>query len=83
MCWLAALEHAGGESRPEATVREGDRELTFEFVAASAQLGESAGGRDTRFDPLRDRVEALGGRLTVESDAARGIRVYGSLPLSR
>jgi len=83
LCWLAVLGHAGGESRPEATVREDDGALTFEFVEASAQLGASAGGRDTRFDPLRDRVEALGGRLTVESVAARGTRVYGSLPLSR
>jgi signal transduction histidine kinase len=27
---------------------------------------------------MRDRIEALGGRLTVEADS----RVYGSLPLS-
>jgi signal transduction histidine kinase len=71
LCWLEALEHAGGEAPATVTVREEDGALTFEFV-----------GSKTRLDRLRDRVEALGGRLTVESDAGRGIRVSGSLPLS-
>jgi signal transduction histidine kinase len=33
-------------------------------------------------DRLRDRVEALGGWLMIGSDAGRGTRVSGSLPLS-
>jgi signal transduction histidine kinase len=57
-------------------VREEDGALMFEF-AAGAGLAASGGDR------LRDRVEALGGRLTVESDAGRGTRIFGSLPLSR
>ena len=72
LCWLEALEHAGTEARATVTVREEDGALTFEFV-----------GSKTRLDGLRDRVEALGGRLTVEPDAGRGTRIYGSLPLSR
>ena len=71
LCWLEALEHAGGEGRARVTVREEDGALTFEFAT---------GERSARFDGLRDRVEALGGRLTVES-VGGGTRVYGSLPL--
>jgi signal transduction histidine kinase len=79
LCWLEVLANAGGEARATVTVREQDGALTFEFGEAGARLAEAAGG----LDRLRDRVEALGGRLTAEPDAARGTRVYGSLPLSR
>ena len=40
-------------------------------------------GTPMRLDLLRDRVEALGGRLTVRSEPGGGTRVSGSLPLSR
>jgi signal transduction histidine kinase len=66
-CWVDALEHAGGEIRAAVNVREEEGVLAFELV-----------GSDTTLDGMRDRVEALGGRLTVEPDS----RVYGSLPLS-
>ena len=82
LCWLEALENAGGEAPATVTVREENGALVFEFVETGAQLA-AAGECSTRLDRLRDRVEALGGRLTVESDAGRGTRVYGSLPLSR
>jgi signal transduction histidine kinase len=65
-CWIDVLEHAG-ETRAAVNVREEDGVLAFEFV-----------GSDTQLDGMRDRIEALGGRLTVEPDS----RVYGSLPLS-
>jgi signal transduction histidine kinase len=71
--WLEALEHAGGEGRATVTVRTEDAALAFELAA-----GECS----TRLEGLSDRVEALGGRLTIESDAERGTRVSGSLPLS-
>jgi signal transduction histidine kinase len=64
-------------------VREEEGVLTFEFVEEGARPAAAAGGSDTRLDRLRDRVDALGGRLTVEADAGHGIRVYGALPLSR
>jgi signal transduction histidine kinase len=76
LCWLEALESAERERPASVTVREEDGALMFEF-AAGAGLAASGGDR------LRDRVEALGGRLTVESDAGRGTRIFGSLPLSR
>jgi signal transduction histidine kinase len=72
LCWLEALEQARGNARATATVREENGALTFEF----------GGEWSTRLDGLRDRVEALGGRLTVGSDGARGPYVSGSLPVS-
>ena len=82
-CWLEALEHAGGEGRAKVTVREEEGALSFELVEEDARPAAAAGGSGTRLDRLRDRVDALGGRLAVESDAGHGTRVYGSLPLSR
>lgn len=70
LCWLEALEQARGNARATATVREENGALTFEF----------GGEWSTRLDGLRDRVEALGGRLTVESDGGRGSYVSCSLP---
>ena len=72
LCWLEALEQARGDARATATVREENGALTFEF----------GGEWSTRLDGLRERVEALGGRLTVESDGGHGPYVSGSLPVS-
>jgi signal transduction histidine kinase len=76
LCWLGVLEHAEGEAGATATVREEPGALTFEF--ANTTTGEWGAG----LDGLRDRVEALGGRLTVESEPGRGTYVSGSLPVS-
>lgn len=84
LCWLEVLEHAGGEGRATVTVREEDGALSFEFAEVGALSSTAAdGGWVARLEGLRDRVEALGGRLTVEREAGRGTRVYGSLPVSR
>jgi signal transduction histidine kinase len=76
LCCLGALEHAGAEARTRVTVREEEGALAFEVVADGA-------GSDVGLDRLRDRVEALGGRLTIWSGPGRGTRIAGSLPLSR
>jgi signal transduction histidine kinase len=82
-CWLDALERAGDESHMTVTVREEGGALTFEFVEEGARSAAATGGHVTRLDRLRDRVEALGGRLTVEADSTSGTRVHGSLPVLR
>ena len=74
LCWLEALEQAGAETRATVAVREEDGALTFELVTA---------GPASNFDGMRDRVEALGGRLTVEPDAGSGTRLHASLPVAR
>jgi signal transduction histidine kinase len=75
-CWLEALEHADAGTRATITVRDEDGELAFEVVEEGARS-------DAGLDRLRDRVEALGGRLTIRSEPGRGSCVSGSLPLAR
>jgi signal transduction histidine kinase len=82
-CCLEVLERAGtgvgAGVRATITVREEEDELVFEAVADHV-------GSDPPFAAdagLRDRVEALGGRLAIRSEPASSIRVSGSVPLSR
>jgi signal transduction histidine kinase len=73
-CCLEALERAG--ARATVTVRDADGALAFEVVGDAARA-------DSELEGLRDRVEALGGRLTIRSEPGRGTRVSGSVPLLR
>ncbi len=73
MCWLDALAYVRSETPAVVTVREEGGALTFEVVEAAALS-------DARLDRLRDRIEALGGSLSVGPESGR---VAGSLPLSR
>jgi signal transduction histidine kinase len=78
-CWLEVLEHAGGggaRATVTATVRDEEGAVAFEVAGASPRS-------DSGLHRLRDRVEALGGRLTIQSEPGRSTRVSGSLPLSR
>ena len=74
-CCLQVLERASGDTPVSVIVRDDERALTFE-IAADVDLDEA-----DRLD-LRDRVEALGGRLDVSSEPERGTRVVGSVPRS-
>lgn len=74
LCWLEALEHSPGKERARATVKEDQGALTFEFAGA--------GDGSARLDELRDRVEALGGRLTLEPNAEGATYFSGSLPMT-
>jgi signal transduction histidine kinase len=72
-CCAEALEQAADGTTATITVREEDALLVFEIVAD---------GSDRDLAPMRERVEALGGRLTIESEPAQGLRISGSLPLA-
>jgi signal transduction histidine kinase len=74
-CCLEALEHAGAGARATVTIRDEDGAVAFEVV-------EDGSGSGAALDRLRDRVEALGGRVTIRSEPGRGTRVAGSLPLA-
>jgi signal transduction histidine kinase len=71
-CWREALEHPG-EGVPAIVVREDAGALVFEVVRAA--------GPSAQVEALRDRVEALGGALTVRPEPGGRARVSGSLPL--
>jgi signal transduction histidine kinase len=83
LCCLEALEHVSAGARATVTVRDEEGEIGFEVVEDGARSAAAVAGSDAGLDRLRDRVEALGGRLTIRSERGRGIRVSGSLPLSR
>ena len=73
-CCLDVLERAAARTPVVVSVRDEEGTLAFEVVAESdvdAAL------------PSRDRIEALGGRLTIRQEPDRRTRVAGSLPLSR
>jgi signal transduction histidine kinase len=74
-CWLEALEHGGNGTPVSITVREENGALAFEVICNFSP--------DADPDWLRDRVEALRGRLTIRSELGGRVRVSGVLPLSR
>jgi signal transduction histidine kinase len=80
-CSLEVLERAGDGARATVTVRDEEEALVFEILEDGAGSSGTASGGSLSW--LRDRVEALGGQLTILSEPGRGTRVSGSLPLSR
>jgi signal transduction histidine kinase len=69
--WLDALEGSADATPTTIVVREEGADLVFEIGSGSSLEG------------LRDRIEALGGSLTVEHVSGGGARAYGRLPLGR
>jgi signal transduction histidine kinase len=76
LCWLETLENHEGEASAMISVREGDEAITFEIVGSAARS-------EAGFVRLRDRVEALGGRLTIRLERGNETRVSVAMPLSR
>jgi signal transduction histidine kinase len=74
LCCLQVLEHAGAGTPVTVAVRGDERTLGFEVVADCDLEAELL--------PLRDRVEALGGRLTFSSEPGHRTRLVGTVPLS-
>ena len=80
-CCLEALEGAGAGAKAAITVRDDGDALVFDVLE---QGGDGASRRPgAGVVRSRDSVEALSGRLTVRTEPGGGIRVSGSLPLSR
>jgi signal transduction histidine kinase len=73
--WCCVEAFSAAPPGTHATVRllGADGALSFEIAVASDYPEE-------RLERLRDRVEALGGRLTSGAASDGGSRIYGSLP---
>ena len=78
-CFVDVLAHVGDGAQTTITVHEQEGTLVFDIAAAGSGW---AGAADEDLVHMRDRVEALGGRLTIEADPGHDFRVSGSLPLS-
>jgi signal transduction histidine kinase len=72
-----ALEHFGESAKIAITVRQREGAVVFEIVAE----GSDSATADADLTPMRDRLEALGGRLTVESEPGH-TGITGRLPSS-
>jgi signal transduction histidine kinase len=72
-----ALERLGGSAKIAITVRQEEGMVVFEIVAEGSDSDTAAAD----LTPVRDRVEALGGRLTVESEPGH-TAITGWLPRS-
>ncbi len=70
---LDLLEHAPTDAEATITVRDEAKALAFDVTV----------GGPTVSDRIRDRVEALGGSVTVHAEPDDRTRVSGTLPLSR
>jgi two-component system, cell cycle response regulator DivK len=67
------LEHLGGSTKIAITVRRQEDDAVFAILAEGSDVP------DTDLTPVRDRLEALGGRLTVDSEPGRTV-ITGRLP---
>ena len=72
-----ALEYLGEEAKTAITVCQEGGTIVFEIVVE----GSGSATADADLSPMRDRLEALGGRLTIESEPLHS-RITGSLPIS-
>jgi len=77
-CCADALERLGESAKIAITVRQDEGTVVFEIVAE----GSGSAKADAGLTGMRDRLEALGGRLTIESEPAHTV-IVGSLPSSR
>jgi len=71
-CCLDVVERTDARTPMGVTVHDEEGTLAFEVVAA-CELGADL--------PSRDRVEAFGGRLTIQEGPDHQTRLVGSLPL--
>ena len=75
LCCRQLLEHPGAGPPASVTVREEDGDIVVDVVVSDAAPDDPGG--------LRDRVEALGGRLALETGLGGPTRLTASLPVSR
>ena len=75
-CFVAAFELLAPGTTAAIGIRERDGAVAFELVAEDAGVDPA----DAQLAAICDRVEALGGRLTITAVSGGGTRIDGSLP---
>jgi signal transduction histidine kinase len=78
-----AAKHGGDGARAIVRVWEQEGGLLFDVTDDGRGLDGAAPGSGTGVANMRDRLEAVGGSLRIESTAGRGTRVLGTIPLTR
>ena len=73
-CCVEAFSSAVAGSAASVSVLDADGAVTFEVAVAGRHP-------DSRLDRIRDRIEALGGRVTVQDAQGGGSRIQGVLPM--
>jgi signal transduction histidine kinase len=85
-CCLAALRHAASHagSGAHATVRVWGEPntLLFEVVGDDASFDQRAPLNGAGLTEVRDRVGAVGGRLTISAEPGHGTRISATIPLT-
>jgi signal transduction histidine kinase len=75
-CGVDVFERAGAGASVTITVRSEDTKVSLE-VLVDRDLGTGW------LPPSRDRIDALGGQLSIDHPPGEGTRIVGSLPLPR
>jgi signal transduction histidine kinase len=75
-----AVKHAPGASGIWLTLRQG-KELRFEVRDDGPGFTPSDSDKNGGLRNMRDRVEAIGGRLTIDTAPGHGTRVIGVVPI--
>ncbi|MBW3658573.1 MAG: response regulator [Actinobacteria bacterium] len=77
---VAAVEAAA--QRAGLTVGDGAHELVFAAGVSTAAVASEISGRGVGLDAVRDRVESLGGAVSLRSDPGEGTEVTLVVPAS-
>jgi signal transduction histidine kinase len=76
------LKHAGPDAACTLTLRQDGTRLCFEVRDFGIGFDPAVMQRGNGLGNMRDRVEAVGGTLTVTSSKGHGTSVWGSVPVS-
>jgi signal transduction histidine kinase len=76
-----AMKHADGASTISVSLAVGE-DLRFEIRDNGAGFVENGHVSGTGLTNMRDRLAAIGGRLTIASNAGAGTSVSGTIPLN-
>jgi signal transduction histidine kinase len=78
-----AAKYAGEGARATTRLYETEDALLFEVTDDGSGLDPARTARGAGLTNMRDRIEAIGGDLRIESNLGRGTRVVGTIPLVR